>query len=107
MDQCDEFLAAKPSLTVISYPKDAESKKCTLLKKETVPKTPAQPKITAPETVAPEPGAAEPTPEKRSNVGLILSLIAGVLLLAAAGVLIWWKMKPKGSIGMAYPPLRK
>lgn len=105
-DSCDEFLAAKPTLTVISYPKDAESKKCALPKKEAAPKTPAQPKITL-ETVAPDSGAAEPTPEKKSSLGLILALVAGALLLAAAGVLIWWKMKPKGPMTAAYPPLRR
>ena len=107
VDNCDELSAANPSLTVIAYPTDAESKKCALPKKEAMPKTPAQPKITVTETVASESGAAEPTPEKKSNLGLILSLIAGVLLLAAAGLLIWWKMKPKGPSATAYPSLRK
>ncbi len=105
-DSCDEFLAAKPTLTVISYPKDAESKKCIIAKKETAPKTPAQPKITL-ETVAPEIGEPAPTEEEKSSLGLILSLVAGALLLAAAGVLIWWKMKPKGPSTMAYPPLKR
>ncbi len=105
-DECDTFLEANPDLTVIAYPQDAESKKCAIAKKEAAPKAPAQPKITL-ETAAPEIGEPAPTKEKKLNLGLILSLVAGALLLAAAGILIWWKMKPKRPTAMAYPSLKR
>ncbi len=109
-DECDAFLEANPELVVIEYPKDAESKKCTVAKKE-APKAP--PKITPPETVAPEEGEAAPVEKEKSSLGLILTLVVGALLLAAVGVLIWWKSKPKGPVAakgpasIAYPPLKK
>lgn len=107
-DECDVLLEANPEMTVIAYPKDAESRNCAMPKKEAAPKTITAPPKAPLEIVAPEEGEAAPVEKKKSKLGLILTLIAGTLLLAAAGVFIWWKMKkPKRPMMAAYPPLKR